>query len=76
MVYLKSLVAGTLAVALAAALSIILIGLYFYFVYRPGADEGVGWDPTSFARQPLIWAITVAIFLAGFAWEFRRAHPR
>lgn len=38
MVYLKSLVAGTFALALAVAVSPILMGIYFYAVYRHGAD--------------------------------------
>jgi hypothetical protein len=74
MVYLKSLVAGMAALAMAAALAPILMGIYFYIVYRPGASEAVGWDPTSFARQPQLWVITAAIFMTGFIWEFRRAH--
>jgi hypothetical protein len=76
MVYVKSLVAGTVAVAIAAALSPIVMGIYFLVVYRPGASEAIAWDPTSFARQPLIWAISGLIFVAGFVWEFRQAHPR
>jgi len=76
MVYLKSLVAGTVAVAMAAALSPILMGLYFYVVYRPGANEAIGWDPTSFAKQPPIWVLSALVFMAGFVWEFRRAHAK
>lgn len=76
MVYLKSLVAGTVAVAIAAAISPILMGVYFFVVYRPGANEAIGWDPTSFVKQPLIWGISALIFLAAFVWEFRRSHPK
>jgi hypothetical protein len=76
MVYLKSLVAGTVAVAIAAVLSPIVMGIYFYSVYRPGAREAIGWDPTLFTQQPRIWAISMLIFVAGFVWEFRRAHPK
>jgi hypothetical protein len=76
MVYVKSLVAGTVAVAIAAALSPIVMGIYFLVVYRPGASEAIAWDPTSFARQPPIWAISGLIFVAGFVWEFRRAHAK
>ncbi len=54
MVYLKSVVAGTVAVAIAAALSPIVMGIYFLVVYSPGATEAIAWDPTSFARQPFI----------------------
>jgi hypothetical protein len=76
MVYLKSLVAGTFALALAVALSPILIGIYFYVVYRPGADVTTAWDPTSCAKQPVIWAISGLVFVAGFVCEFWRAHRR
>ena len=76
MVYLKSLVAGTVAVAIAAAISPIVMGFYFLVVYRPGADEAIGWDPTSFVKQPLIWAITALIFWVAFVWEFRRLHRK
>lgn len=76
MVYLKSLVAGTAAVAIAATLSPIVMGIYFYAVYRPGANDATGWDPTLAAKQPLIWTIGVLIFVAGFVWEFRRPHPK
>jgi hypothetical protein len=76
MVFLKGLIAGTVAVALAAVLSPIVMGIYFYVVYRPGANEAVGWDPTSFVKQPMIWTVTAVIFVAGFVWEFRRAYPK
>lgn len=75
MVYLKSLVAGTVGVAIAAALSPIVMGSYF-FVYRSGTSETIGWDPTSLAKQPLIWTMAALVFVAGFAWEFRRAYPK
>jgi cell division protein FtsX len=73
MVYLKSLVAGTAAVAIAAALSPIVMAVYFYLVYRTATNEATGWDPTSFVRQPSILAIIALIFVSGFVWEFRRA---
>jgi hypothetical protein len=76
MVYLKSLVAGIVAVVIAAALSPIVMGIYFFIVYRPGRNEAVGWDPTSFVKQPLIWAIGMLIFVAGFVWEFRLVHSK
>ena len=76
MVYLKSLVAGTVAVVIAATLSPIVMGIYFYFVYSRGTDETIGWDPTSFVKQPLIWTMTALIFVAGFVWEFRRAYSK
>lgn len=74
MVYLRSFVAGTVAIAMAAAVSPIIMGIYFYAIYRPGTHDAIGWDPTSCAKEPLIWVIALLVFLAGFAWEFRRAH--
>ncbi len=76
MIYLKSLLAGIVAVLIGATLSPIVMGIYFYFVYSRGADETTGWDPTSFVKQPLIWTITAVIFGAGFVWEFRRAYSK
>jgi len=35
--YLKSLIAGTVVLAIAVALSPIVMGIYFFLVYRPGA---------------------------------------
>ena len=75
MVYLKSFVAGTAAVATAIALSPTAMAVYFYLTYRTGVNEA-GWDPTSFVRQPSIWAISALIFVSGFVWEFRRAQPK
>ena len=76
MVYLKSLVAGTVGVLIAAALSPIVMGIYFFLVYRSGTSETIGWDPTSLVKQPLIWTMAALVFMAGFAWEFRRAYPK
>ena len=76
MVYLKSLVAGTVGVVMAAALSPIVMGIYFLFVYRSGSSEAIGWDPTSLVKQPLIWTMAALAFVAGFAWEFRREYPK
>jgi len=76
MVYLKSLAAGTAAVAIAAALSPIVMAVYFYLVYRTRENQAIGWDPTSLVTQPSIWAICALIFVSGFVWEFRRAQPK
>jgi len=73
MVYVKSLLAGIAALVIAAVLSPFVMLIYVYVVYRPAANQAVGWDPVSFAKQPLSWLIGTLIFLAGFLWEFRRA---
>ena len=76
MTYLKSLAAGMAAVAIAAALSPIVMAVYFYLAYRTGTNEATGWDPTSFVTQPSVWATSALIFLSGFVWEFRLVHSK
>jgi hypothetical protein len=40
---------------------------------RPAKAGGAwGWDPVAFAKSPLCWLIVLIVFVAGFAWEFRR----
>ena len=73
MVYVKSLLAGLAALIIATVLSPFVMGIYLYVVYKPAANEGIGRDPISFAKQPLYWLIAALIFWAGFIWEFRRS---
>jgi hypothetical protein len=67
-IYLKSILAGTVAVAIATillmasvALPVILIGGYW------------GWDFAGWARASVF---ALFIFGAGFYWEFRRLSKR
>jgi len=76
MVYFKSLLAGLTALIIATVLSPLIMGIYLYVVYRPAANEAIGWDPISFAKRPLIWLVGALIFLAGSLWEFRRANSK
>ena len=72
MTYVKGLIAGTVAILMAAALTPIILGVYFLVAYRSGTNEAVGWDPTSCAKEPLLWFIASLVFIAGFLWGFRR----
>jgi hypothetical protein len=69
MVYFKSLLAGLTALIIATVLSPLIMGIYLYVVYRPAANEAIGWDPISFAKRPLIWLVAALTFLTGFMWE-------
>lgn len=72
MIYVRSLLAGTLALAMATALTPIVLGVYFLVVYTAGSSRAMAWDPTSCAREPLLWFVATAIFLAGCIWQYRR----
>lgn len=80
MIYIKSLLAGLLAV-LVACISvpvIAVIGLIVYSMIHRSQEEGsIGWDPISLVKMsPMIWFIAALIFCAGFLWEFRRLTHR
>jgi len=82
MIYLKSVMAGLLAVVAASiTLSIVgIIGIILYDVIHPPPEgTSVGWDPISLwiQRPPLpMVAIIVLLFASGFFWEFRRLMHR
>ena len=68
MVYLKSIIAGFLALLLVAVLipTIVLVA-----VSVAGAGLGIDmvrWHPES----PFFWLLAIIIFSAGFLWEYRR----
>ena len=73
MIYLKSIVAGLAAVFSFAVL--FLLGIVIYLVVWAAKEQGegsIGWDPISLIRPgPML--IVLAVFVAGFLWEFRRA---
>jgi len=76
MIYVKSVLAGL--VALAVSVYLLPIGFIIFFFFRPPPEsEGggeVAWDLVSlFANYPIAWIVVVAIFALGFSWEFRRA---
>jgi hypothetical protein len=70
--YLKSVLAGLVAVFSVAVL--LFIGMAIYFSILTSTEHGkgaIGWDPISVVRPGLV-IIIVAVFVAGFLWEFRR----
>jgi len=82
MIYIKSLLAGLLAV-LIACISLpvlVVIGLFVYsMIHQSQEGEGaVGWDPISLVhQQPLpVVAFTILVFASGFFWKFRRLMHR
>jgi uncharacterized BrkB/YihY/UPF0761 family membrane protein len=76
MIYIKSLLAGLLAVLVACISLPVLavIGLIVYNMIHRSQEEGsIGWDPVSMVRiSPMICFIAALIFCAGFLWEYRR----
>ena len=77
MVYLKSFIAGIVAVLGVLFLCIVaLIGWGVWISHRSyneGSVGAVGYDIKSPWIGILILVVVALIFLAGFSWEFRRA---
>lgn len=74
MIYVKSILAGLLAVLGAAILLIIVVVVGISILSRSQSSQAgsVGWDPIALAR-PFTWLmVVVGIFLVGFLWEFYR----
>ena len=75
MVFLKSLLAGVVAVVL-IAIALPFVMAVLLWIRRPpdtGADFGtVGWDPISLTKPTTLFVV-MGIFLVGFIWEFLRA---
>jgi len=73
MIYLKGIVAGLAAVFSVTVL--VFVGIVIYLGVSASKEQGegsIGWDPISVIRPgPVL--IIVAVFVAGFLWEFRRA---
>ncbi len=77
MIYVKSALAGLLAIVIALALLpvIAICGLMLYAWTHPQPEgSSVGWDPISLTKQsPLLpLAFILIVFASGFIWEFRR----
>jgi hypothetical protein len=72
MIYLKSIVAGLVAVFSVALLFFVGVAIFLWVWASTEHGEGsIGWDPISVIRPgPLL--IILAVFLAGFLYEFRR----
>ena len=72
MIYLKSALAGLMALVAAAILAVITMSIYVGVVVSSKMNGTVGWDPISL----MSWWIVVfaaAIFLLGFLWKLRHA---
>ena len=80
MIYLKSVLAGLVALIVIPILLIglFVVGMFLYTLIHPAHGEGsIGWDHVSIYRTSLlVWSIPLLIFLAGFFWEYRRAVSR
>jgi uncharacterized BrkB/YihY/UPF0761 family membrane protein len=73
MIYLKSIIGGVVTVL---SLTVLLfVGIVIRLWVSASKEQGakaIGWDPISLIRPgPVL--IILAVFVAGFLWEFRRA---
>lgn len=74
MIYLKSIMAGLVAVFSVAVLLFVCIMSYLLVLASKQHGEGsIGSDPISVVR-PSSLLIVMAVFVAGFLWQFRRAY--
>lgn len=74
MIYLKSALAGAVAVVAALLLTalIMIVTLTVESRNLPGGQT-IGWDPVTFYRNSgLAWITLALAFLIGFVWEYRR----
>ena len=81
MIYLKSVLAGLLAVVVGCVSFVILgiTGMIVYTFIHPFPEgASVGWDPISLVKQSPMLPIAFAIltFSIGFLWEHRRLTKR
>lgn len=76
-IYLKSAVAGLIAVmfALVAAVGAAIVSV-IVMSRRASEDTSIGWDPVSFARDPVPWIVMALVFAAGFWWRYHRLATR
>jgi len=79
MILLKSILAGLIAVIVAAI--ILPVGIGYYLTWKlqrdkPGQAVTVGFDPVSAAKSPVVWLIAVVVFSLGFYWKYRRLKAR
>jgi hypothetical protein len=76
MIYVKSILAGLLALIVVplCLLVIVEVGIVIYSSVHSTPGQGsIGWDPISLIRMnPMFWSVPVLIFFTGFIWEYRR----
>jgi hypothetical protein len=71
--YFQSAIAGVIAViAAVGAIVVVAIISVILMSQRSGQDSVIGWDPISFARDPLPWIGLTLAFVAGFWWKYHR----
>jgi len=68
--------AGTLVVAIATILSLLVAGIYLYVFYGLSEDELTAWKPTLISKRPVAWLVASLIFVSGLMSEFPRIHLR
>lgn len=75
MIYVKSMLAGIVAVVITFGIALIAVFMYVFSHMRASSETSIGWDPFPLLTS---WTLTipVAIFCAGFVWEFRRVRRR
>ena len=76
---LKSILAGLIAVIVAAI--VLPVGIGYYLTWRfqrekPGQAISIGFDPVAAARFPSLWIVAAIVFSLGFYWEYRRLKAR
>ena len=83
MIYLKSALAGLLAVVTATIVLpiLVVIGIVLYSAIRTSpegtVEASVGWDPIRVVHPSLpIVTLIVVCFASGFFWEFHRLRSR
>ncbi len=74
MIYVKSTLAGIACVCVASFVMLEAASAYVSVVYHVETGS-IGWN-LSFFASPLNWLLTLAMFLTGFFWEFRRARSK
>jgi hypothetical protein len=73
MVYIKSIIAGVLALLLVAALMALMATIVLVAVSVSGLVSGLGIDMVRWhLGSPFFWLPAIAIFIAGFLWKYRR----
>lgn len=70
MIYLKSAIAGTAALLLAAVVIYIAALLAIAVLFRSGGIDLRIWHVHT--ESPAFWLLVTVIFALGFFWEFRR----
>jgi cell division protein FtsL len=73
-VYIKSVIAGGVAVFLCAMIVVFtaLVAI-LWMSRRAEGDTVIGWDFVFFAKTPLAWITFLLAFAVGFYWQYHRS---